>query len=265
MIASIVNTGMRKYSHRITLKEERLNCVYCGKGKSVICNKCIEKGQKILKRKGSKIVDKLALRPAIPNEEAKSKYGNSVFTALTSQKLLPYRYNVCICGKQDCDCDYQKHVLDICQFNSSNEMIIKMNPVPPIAVGYKEDLGGYFVYALAPIGVSTYISEYVGNICNFDDEMENNSRMTLINTGITFENKMVIPKYGGNISKFISGHYDESKCNLAIASGYTSDNKVHLVLYAKRAIENFEILYWNYGEEYPMKFFKYEKYYYHIK
>lgn len=240
--------------------KEVKNCVNCQELSSVpVCLKCsISKKPKVNSVK--KIND---VKFICPKSSSSNEFENSLSKLIKVGDL--YKKNICNCNAKPC-CQNQIYLLDPVKISKQNELIVKKNIEPPLAVGNSQELG-YYVYATENILANTFLVEYLGDIFNeYEIDFHNDSQMILIENGLFGFRKVIIPpKNGGNISRYISGFYDESKNNVKAIPLVTSDDINHIYLYASKDIQKDEILYYNYGSNYSMKDFKYYKSRYDLK
>lgn len=172
---------------------------------------------------------------------------DSLKTALKSQRLKNYYEN----KYADAELDLSSYLpLDACPIPKYLKSIEKY---PPVVVA-RHNTFGYYVYAKEAIKMKSVICEYLGDVYRelFCDKIKNNnSQLILNNCGTSEKNLILIPNKGANLGKYICGIKDDAKCNVALCV-LTHDKKNRAILYAKRDINEDEILYWNYGEKYPM-------------
>jgi hypothetical protein len=78
--------------------------------------------------------------------------------------------------------------------------------------------------------------------------------MTLVEAGTRKLNYILVPKRGSNLAKYVLGHLDNTLCNVK-CSTYEIDERCHVIMTTKKPIKKGDVLYYNYGNFYPMEKF----------
>ena len=128
---------------------------------------------------------------------------------------------------------------------------------------------GYIVKAKTFIEENTLICEYVGDVFTFKDfcnkQIDNDSNMDLILTPQSETSLVICPFKNSNIARFLSGVNNSSDVEkeINVFSAKVSINGiVHILLIAKKDIEENDILYYDYNADtnnYPTENFVYKK------
>ncbi len=229
----------------ILLDKNNIKCVFCEKtDDTYYCRQCVSEKEKKYKRTPKR---RNFGSCTVPKEE--NEFGKKTLKiALEKQGLKFYSQNYCNFCIESCDCNLAKNCLNNVYLNKKDIE----NLSAPIAIDWDAD-AGFYVFATGKIKQNTIITEYIGDIIHKSKIYKTDSCMTLVESGNELNNVFIAPVKGGNFGKFIAGHKDNN--NLTVTT-ITLEDRVHVYLFANRSIEKGEVLYYYYGDKYPMKNFK---------
>lgn len=239
--------------HKLTELLPKTNCTVCG-SKDKICEKCFDECRKLYDCEDLELKETVKLKNPKVSQNNIDIGKKSLHSALNAKKLVLCNDYVYI----DCENNVSEALLSI-ETSKGNAKIIESDYFPSVEVKYDEQMG-YVVVATEDIPKNTFICKYLGDVYKHTEARANNdSQLTLLDCGIKQNNLVICPEYHANLGRFLSGCKDKKKCNVEVKT-VEINGKLTVIMFANRLIKKGQLLYWNYGPDYPMEDFTYKEY-----